>query len=112
MKCVSKSKSSICGDEIQIKLIIEKNTIIDFAYQGKSCVYCQATASILSKISINKSKIEINELCNVAKSYFEENFGNINDKLFVFEKIFNRKNLARKECILLPFKTLKKIVSK
>ncbi len=108
----SKSKNSICGDEIQIKLIIEKKRIIDFAYQGKSCVYCQATASLLSKISINKSKIEINELCNDAKSYFEKNFGNVNDNLIVFEKIFHRKNLARKECILLPFKTLKKIVSK
>ena len=27
-------------------------------------------------------------------------------------KIFNDKNLSRKECILLPFKTIKKIVSK
>ena len=49
-------KNSLCGDEMQIKLIIEKDKIIDFGYDGKSCVYCQASASLLSKISINKKK--------------------------------------------------------
>ena len=68
----SRLKNSICGDEIQIKLIIEKNKIVDFAYQEKSCVYCQASASLLSKISINKSKDIINNLCKDAESYFEQ----------------------------------------
>ena len=52
----SKMKNPLCGDEIQIRLIIEGNRILDFGYQGKSCIYCQASASLLSKISINKKK--------------------------------------------------------
>ena len=50
----SKLKNSLCGDEIKIDLIIRDNKIIDFGYNGESCIYCQASASLLSKISINK----------------------------------------------------------
>ena len=108
----SKLKNSMCGDEIQIDLVIKKNKIVDFGYQGKSCVYCQASASLLSKISINENKSKINELCDDAKHYFEGNVENIEKKWKSLNKIFNDKNLSRKECILLPFKTIKKIVSK
>ena len=107
----SKLKNHLCGDEIQIKLLIKKNKIIDFGYQGDSCVYCQASASLLSKISINEKKNRINELCDDAKSFFDGNHRILEEKWTNLDKIFNSKNLARKECILLPFKTLKKIVS-
>ena len=107
----SKLKNSICGDEIQIKLIIKEDKIVDFGYQGHSCVYCQASASLLSKISINKKKDKINELCNDATSYFDGNKEIISKKWLFLKKLFNNKNLNKKSCILLPFKTLKKIVS-
>ena len=67
----SKLKNSLCGDEMQIDLIIKKNKIVDFGYRGKSCIYCQASANLLSKISINENKSKINELCNDANLYFE-----------------------------------------
>tara|TARA_B100000212_G_scaffold3553_1_gene2621 strand:- start:138 stop:536 length:399 start_codon:yes stop_codon:yes gene_type:complete len=107
----SKLKNPLCGDEIQIQLIIEKDKIIDFGYQGKSCVYCQASASLLSKLSINETKNQIIKLCNESKSFFENNFQNEKKEWSILNKIFKKENLARKECILLPFKTLKKIVS-
>ncbi len=108
----SKLKNSLCGDEMKIDLIIKKNKIVDFGYQGKSCVYCQASANLLSKISINKNKSKINELCDDAESYFEGNIKNIKKKWKTLNKIFHEKNFPRRDCILLPFKTMKKIVSK
>ena len=107
----SKLKNSICGDEIQIKLMIKQNKIIDFGYQGESCIYCQATASLLSKILINSDKVKIKKLCADADSYFQGNFKIIKKRWSLLDKLFKQKNLARKECILLPFKTLKKIIS-
>ena len=107
----SQLKNRLCGDEIQIKLIMKENKIVDFGYQGKSCIYCQASVSLLSKISINNQKNKINELCDDANSYFNGNYKILEEKWKFFKKIFNKKNLSRKECILLPFKTLKKIVS-
>ena len=59
----SKLKNPLCGDELHIDLIIENNKIIDFGYHGKSCIFCQASASLLSKISINNQKDKINSLC-------------------------------------------------
>ena len=106
----SKLKNHLCGDEIQIKLIVKDNKIIKFGYEGKSCVYCLAAASLLSKVSIDKEVIKINELCDDSKSFFEGKSKIIN-KWKIMKKLFKEKNQSRKECILLPFKAVKKIVS-
>ena len=108
----SKLKNSLCGDELQIELIIKNNKIVDFGYHGKSCIFCQASASLLSRISINNQKDKINNLCDEAKFYFDENIEIEEKKWALLKKLFRKKNLARKECILLPFNALKKIVSK
>ena len=107
----SKLKNHLCGDEIQIKMIIESDKILEFGYEGKSCIYCQAAANLLSKISLNKKKSKINELCDDAKLFFERNMNFDKKKWKLMNKIFKSKNKSRKECILLPFKAAKKIVS-
>ena len=108
---VSKLKNSMCGDEMQIELILKNEKILDFGYQGKSCVYCQASASLLSKISINNQKEKINKLCDKAELYFDDDV-KISDKKWIsLKKLIRKKNINKKDCILLPFKILKKIVS-
>ena len=108
---VSKLKNSMCGDEMQIELILKNEKILDFGYQGKSCVYCQASASLLSKISINNQKEKINDLCDRAESYFNDDIKIADKKWDSLKKLIKKKNVNKKDCILLPFKTLKKIVS-
>ena len=108
---VSKLKNSICGDEMQIELVLKNEKILDFGYQGKSCVYCQASASLLSKISINSQKEKINDLCDKAELYFSDDVEIIDKKWYSLKKLIKKKNINKKDCILLPFKTLKKIVS-
>ncbi len=58
----SKQKNPICGDEMEISLLVKKNKIKDFGYQCKSCIYCQASVSLLSRKSINKSINSIKKL--------------------------------------------------
>ena len=108
---VSKLKNSLCGDEMQIELIIKNKKILDFGYQGKSCIYCQASASLLSKISMNNQKEKINNLCDEAEFYFDDNVKISDNKWASLKKLIKNKNINKKNCILLPFKTLKKIVS-
>ena len=108
---VSKLKNSLCGDEMQIEIILKDEKILDFGYQGKSCVYCQASASLLSKISINSQKEKINDLCDWAESYFNDDIKITDKKWNSLKKLIKKKNINKKDCILLPFKTLKKIVS-
>ena len=107
----AKSKNPLCGDEIQIKLVIKNEKLVNFGYQGKSCVYCQATASLLSKNLINSKKNKIDELCNYAKSFFNNKQVSIEKKWSFLGKLFDQKNISRKDCILLPFNALKKIIS-
>ena len=107
----AKSKNPLCGDEIQIELVIKNEKLIDFGYHGKSCVYCQATASLLSKNLINSKKNKIKDLCDYAKSFFNKEQESIEKKWSFLSKLFDQKNISRKECILLPFNALKKMIS-
>tara|TARA_B100000614_G_scaffold142562_1_gene126627 strand:- start:355 stop:756 length:402 start_codon:yes stop_codon:yes gene_type:complete len=108
----SKSKNPLCGDEIHIKLVINKQKITDFGYQGKSCIYCQATASILSNKLVNFKTIKIRDLCDYANTFFSGSKNNLKKEWRFLAKLLSQKNAARKECILLPFNALGKIVSR
>ena len=65
----SKNKNPLCGDEMEISLIVKDHKISDIGYQSKSCIYCQASASLLSKLSINKSIEKINEISTFVGKY-------------------------------------------
>ena len=104
----SKNKNPLCGDEIEISLIVKNQKISDIGYQCKSCIYCQASATILSKLSINKSLAKIKEINSFVIKFFKNTNLEFSKEWKQFEKLFNKKNISRKECILLPFKTLTK----
>ena len=101
-------KNSICGDKMEISLKVKENKIIDFGYQCKSCIYCQASASLLSSSSINKPVESIKSLLNEIENFFEDNLTNIPKEWKIFKQIFDKKNISRKDCLLLPFKAVSK----
>ena len=101
-------KNSICGDQMEIILKVKENRIIDFGYQCKSCIYCQASVSLLSSNSINKSVKSIKSLLNIIENFFDDNLTDIPKEWKIFKKIFDKKNIARKDCLLLPFKAVSK----
>ena len=104
----SKHKNPLCGDEMEISLIVKNNVIKDMGYQCKSCIYCQASVSLLSR-KVKEKKI--NDVENFI-SKGEKLFGNVKTSLEKhwkdFIEILNEKNIARKECLLLPLKTISK----
>ena len=108
----SKNKNPLCGDVMEISLIVKNDIIKDIGYQCKSCVYCQASVSLLSKYIMQAPIEKISDFVSKAEFFFDENFDqlkNLNIKgLKDFKKIMNSKNISRKECLLLPFKTLSK----
>ena len=104
----SKQKNPVCGDEMEVSVKVSEDQILDFAYQCKSCIYCQASASILSKFSINKKIDIIYEIITFSDRFFQNMNAEIPKEWKRFETLFNKKNLSRKDCILLPFKALSK----
>ena len=103
----SKAKNPLCGDEIQLFLKINKGKITEFSYHGKNCVYCQASANLLSNNSNGKGIEEMIEVCNCANEFFK-NKSDLPKNLKKYKELLSSKNINRKECILLPFNALKK----
>ena len=105
---LSKNKNPICGDEMEISLLVKNDLVKDVGYQCKSCVYCQASVSMLSSKIKNKTINQIENLTSCVENFFNEVEFITEKEWESFKKILNKKNLSRKECLLLPFKTLSK----
>ena len=104
----SKNKNPLCGDEMEISLILKDDKIKDIGYQCRSCVYCQASVSMLSQKIKNKDISEIKSLIILIEDLFKDTEVKIETKWQDFREIMNKDNIARKECLLLPFKTISK----
>ena len=96
-------KNKLCGDKITLELIVTKQKIISMKYETESCVYCEASASLLSKkikkFDIKTIKDEFRNLKNISKN---KKF-KIPKKFIDFNKLFNSDNFNRYNCLFLPF---------
>ena len=101
----SKLKNSICGDEMKIYLIVKNDKIVNFKYECESCIYCQASVSLLSRKAKNKSIEKVKSFVEHAKKCFEKNTNSFDKEWKEFDKIMTKNNISRKECLLLPLNT-------
>ena len=68
----SKAKNPLCGDEIQLFFKVKKGKISGVSYQGKNCVYCQASANLISINSNGKKVDEMIEVCDLSLIHISE----------------------------------------
>ena len=104
----SKHKNPLCGDEMEISLIVENDVIKDMGYQCKSCIYCQASVSLLSRKIKEKKVKEIISFISVGEQLFNDAKVSLEKHWKDFKEILDKKNLSRKECLLLPLRTIAK----
>ena len=52
----------LCGDELEIEVKLDRETISDIKFSGKGCSISQASASMLTELVKNKKITEVNEL--------------------------------------------------
>ena len=102
----SKLKNSICGDDMKIYLIVENDKITNFKYECESCIYCQASVSLLSRKAKNKSIEKVKNFAQQANSCFEKSTNSFDKEWKEFDKIMTKNNTSRKECLLLPINTM------
>ena len=81
------------------------------SYETNSCIFCQASASLLSKL-IKRSNIENlrNDIEDINMSYKNKKIL-LKRKYKPFRKLFQHKYKERFSCILLPFNALLKVVN-
>ena len=101
----SKLKNPVCGDEMKVYLIVKNNFIANFKYECESCIYCQASVSLLSRKSKNKSIEKFKNFAEKAKNCFKKNTNSFDKEWKEFGKIMTKNNISRKECLLLPLNT-------
>ena len=101
----SKLKNSICGDDMKIFLIVENNKITNFKYECESCIYCQASVSLLSRKAKNKLIEKVKIFAQQANSRFDKSANSFDKEWKEFDKIMTKNNISRKECLLLPINT-------
>ncbi len=101
-------KNIICGDKIKIQIHARNGIVKNLRYETESCIFCQASANILSKI-INS--INVNELKNEIE-FFYKSFKKdklvLNKKYNLFKPLIKKKYKNRMNCILLPFNAILK----
>ena len=105
------SKNKLCGDKITVGIKINKKNIEKMSFETESCIFCQASASLLSKItkesSIMNTRDDISEISKTCKN----NKIILKRKYKVFKKLFKDKYKERYNCILLPFNALLKAIN-
>ena len=101
----SKLKNSICGDDMKVYLIVKNDKIINFKYECESCIYCQASVSLLSRKAKNKSIEKVKNFAQQANSCFDKSTNSFDKEWKEFDKIMTKDNISRKECLLLPLNT-------
>ena len=104
----SKNKNPICGDEMEISLVVKNDKVIDMGYQCKSCVQCQASGRLRSQKIKNKNIQEIKNFGISCENIFENTKTLFEKNWRDFLELFNKKNISRKECLLLPIRTVLK----
>ena len=80
-----------------------KQKIISMKYETESCIYCEASASLLSK-KIKKLNIQTikNDFIDLKKILKNKEI-KIPKKFNEFKKLFNSDNFNRYNCLFLPF---------
>jgi len=87
-------KNKKCGDRIKVELEVKNKIIKNMRYETESCIFCQASASILAK-HIKKNKVK-----NIKNLTSFKNF----------KFLLSKRYLSRKECVMLPIDAVKKAI--
>lgn len=95
-------KNSLCGDKITLELMINNSKISSMRYETEACIYCEASASLLS----NKiKKLDIKDIKNdflILKNTSKKGVPKIPKNLSFFKKLFYSDNYSRLNCLILP----------
>ena len=99
----SSLKNSMCGDKIKLELTVKNLKIRSMKYEIESCIYCEASASLLAKkvknLNVNSA---IKDLSKIIEVIYNNKFTlptNFKD----FKVLINKENINRIKCINLPF---------
>ena len=108
---IASSKNKICGDTITVQVEIFNRKVERMSYETESCIFCQASASLLSKIIKKSNIISLQDDIRAINISYKNKKIVLKRKYKPFRKLFQLKYRQRFNCILLPFNALLKVVN-
>ena len=105
-----KGKNPSCGDNLELFLLIENNIVKEVKFEGEGCALCMSSASLMTQAIKKQSIEETKKILNQFILFINEN--NFLDEdyepLHIFKNVHNFP--LRVKCVLLPWRTLEKII--
>lgn len=105
-----KGKNPSCGDQLELFLSIENNLIKDVKFEGEGCALSMSSASLMTQAIKGKTVNEAQKLLSQFISFINES-GELEEQ---YEPLHIYKNVnnfpLRVKCVLLPWRTLEKII--
>ena len=104
-------KNASCVDNINVMVLFENDVIIDARFDGDACAICTSACSIMIKTLIGKTVDEAEAIItNYENMINEKEYDkDVLGELIVYDTVYKQPN--RKNCALLPFKTMKDIIN-
>ncbi|MDC0358466.1 SUF system NifU family Fe-S cluster assembly protein [Oligoflexia bacterium] len=104
----------LCGDQIELTLVIKEGIVEDIAFSGHGCSISQASASMMSDICKSKSVVEVRDLLLLFSDMMKgEKEGGDCEPLgdaVALEGV--RKFSARIKCAMLPWEAIEQCCKK
>jgi nitrogen fixation protein NifU and related proteins len=63
--CTAQGHNPLCGDQLQLYLLMEGGLIKDISFQGDGCCISKASASLLTESVKGKSRAEVQQLFEI-----------------------------------------------
>ena len=108
----AKGHNPLCGDKIDIYLIVKGNTIIEVGFTGSGCAISKASSSLMTEKLAGKTIAEAEELFDIVHEMVINGNADVNvvGKLAVLSGV--HKFPARVKCAILPWHTMKNAIEK
>ena len=104
----SSIKNSLCGDFIKTEFIVHDSKIKSMRYETESCILCEASASLFSR-KIKNAKIKnLEKEIKRIKDFNKKSNCNFPIRFKEFNKLINKKNINRLNCVILPMEAFLK----
>lgn len=111
----AKADNPLCGDKLELFLLVEDDVLTDIGFEGSGCAISQAAASLMTEIVKGKKIEEVRKLIIdfdrlVKNELSEEEITRSLGKLSVFSGIWQYP--ARVKCASLAWQSLDKALNK
>lgn len=105
---VRRGSNPRCGDDIEVGVNFDNETLDKVMFRGRGCSVCLASASMMTETVSGKSKADAHHLVEGMRSWFDGEGGDSTnspaDNLEALDAV--RGHSARKRCVLLAWEAL------